>query len=248
MKIYLYDDTFEGLLTSIYDAFYSNGSPPTSIYGKSQTNTPLLLGNIVEISTDINKFKKVKNAIINKINFLSLKKIYFAFLSNYQDKGIIIFNYLKIAFKLGPDVHDFLNIDLIRLVDNITKKVLNECHRFEGFIRFNQIEEKLLYSSIEPDNDILELIGDHFKNRFPREYFIIHDISRQKALIYNTNFYEIIDMDMETYEKLKFHNDEYTDLWKTYFKATTIQERKNLKLQCRMMPKRYWKHILETKI
>lgn len=248
MKIYLYDDTFEGLLTSIYDAFYSNGSPPTSIYGKSQTNTPLLLGNIVEISTDINKFKKVKNAIINKINFLSLKKMYFAFLSNYEDKGIIIFNYLKIAFKLGPDVHDFLNIDVIRLVDNITKKVLNECHRFEGFIRFNQIEEKLLYSSIEPDNDILELIGDHFKNRFPREYFIIHDISRQKALIYNTNFYEIIDMDMETYEKLKFHNDEYTDLWKTYFKATTIQERKNLKLQCRMMPKRYWKHILETKI
>lgn len=218
MKIYLYDDTFEGLLTSIYDAFYSNGSPPTSIYGKSQTNTPLLLGNIVEISTDINKFKKVKNAIINKINFLSLKKIYFAFLSNYEDKGIIIFNYLKIAFKLGPDVHDFLNIDVIRLVDNITKKVLNECHRFEGFIRFNQIEEKLLYSSIEPDNDILELIGDHFKNRFPREYFIIHDISRQKALIYNTNFYEIIDMDMETYEKLKFHNDEYTDLWKTYLK------------------------------
>ncbi|MDG5856450.1 TIGR03915 family putative DNA repair protein [Clostridium beijerinckii] len=248
MKIYLYDDTFEGLLTSIYDAFYSNGSPPTSIYGKSQTNTPLLLGNIVEISTDINKFKKVKNAIINKINFLSLKKIYFVFLSNYEDKGIIIFNYLKIAFKLGPDVHDFLNTDVIRLVDNITKKVLNECHRFEGFIRFNQIEEKLLYSSIEPDNDILELIGDHFKNRFPREYFIIHDISRQKALIYNTNFYEIIDMDIETYEKLKSHNDEYTDLWKTYFKATTIQERKNLKLQCRMMPKRYWKHILETKI
>lgn len=248
MKIYLYDDTFEGLLTSIYDAFYSNGSPPTSIYGKSQTNTPLLLGNIVEISTDINTFKKVKNAIINKINFLSLKKIYFVFLSNYEDKGIIIFNYLKIAFKLGPDVHDFLNINVIRLVDNITKKVLNECHRFEGFIRFNQIEEKLLYSSIEPDNDILELIGDHFKNRFPREYFIIHDISRQKALIYNTNFYEIIDMDIETYEKLKFHNDEYTDLWKTYFKATTIQERKNLKLQCRMMPKRYWKHILETKI
>ena len=248
MKIYLYDDTFEGLLTSIYDAFYSNGSPPTSIYGKSQTNTPLLLGNIVEISTDINKFKKVKNAIINKINFLSLKKIYLAFLSNYEDKEIIIFNYLKVAFKLGPDVHDFLNVDVIRLVDNITKKVLNECHRFEGFVRFNQIEEKLLYSSIEPDNDILELIGDHFKNRFTREYFIIHDISRQKALIYNTNFYEIIDMDMETYEKLKSHNDEYTDLWKTYFKATTIEERKNLKLQCRMMPKRYWKHILETKI
>ena len=121
-----------------------------------------------------------------------------------------------------------------------------ECHRFEGFIRFNYIDEKFLYSSIEPDNDILELLGDHFKNRFSREYFIIHDISREKALIYNGISYEIIVMDKDTYEKLKSHDDEYANLWKAYFKSTTIEERKNLKLQCRMMPKRYWKHILET--
>jgi probable DNA metabolism protein len=121
-----------------------------------------------------------------------------------------------------------------------------ECHRFNGFIRFNYIDEKFLYSSIEPDNDILELIGDHFKDRFSKEYFIIHDISREKALIYNGISYEIILMDKITYEKLKLHDDEYTNLWKAYFKSTTIEERKNFRLQCRMMPKRYWKHILET--
>ena len=53
-------------------------------------------------------------------------------------------------------------------------------------------------------------------------------------------------MDKETYEQLKSHNDEYSDLWKTYFRSTTIEERRNPKLQSRMMPKRYWKHILET--
>lgn len=247
MTIFLYDDTFEGLFTAIYNGFYSK-SPSISIYGKSEPNVPLLLGEIVEVTTEKDKFLKVKNAIINKIDFLSLKKIYMVYLSNYTDKSIIIFKYLKIAFKLGRDVHNFLNIDIVRLIDSINKSVSLERHRFEGFIRFNSISEKFLYSSIEPDNDILELLGEHFKNRFPREYFIIHDISREKALVYNTNLYEIVTMDKDAYEKLRLYDDEYMSLWKAYFKSTTIDERTNLRLQCRMMPKRYWKHIIETKV
>ncbi|OOM75168.1 hypothetical protein CLPUN_34090 [Clostridium puniceum] len=245
MKLFIYDNTFEGLLTAIYDGFYSK-EPPTSIYGINDANIPLLLGEIIEISTENDKFKKVKNAIINKIDLFALKKIYMVFLSDDKDKAIIIFKYLKIAFKLGHDVHSFLNINEVRLVDDINKRISFECHRFNGFIRFNYIDQKFLYSSIEPDNDILELLGDHFKDRFSKEYFIIHDISREKALIYNRLSYEIIYMDKETYEKLKSHSDEYSDLWKTFFKSTTIEERRNPKLQSRMMPKRYWKHILET--
>lgn len=245
MMIFLYDDTFEGLLTAIYNSFYSK-SPSISIYGKSEPNTPLLLGEIIEVITEKDKFLKVRNAIIKKIDFLSLKKIYMVYLSTYKDKSMIIFKYLKIAFKLGRDVHNFLNIDIVRLIDTINKRVSIERHRFEGFIRFNSISEKFLYSSIEPDNDILELLGEHFKSRFPREYFIIHDISREKALVYNTNFYEIITIDKDAYEKLRLYDDGYMNLWKAYFKSTTIDERTNLRLQCRMMPKRYWKHILET--
>ncbi len=245
MKILIYDDTFEGLLTAIYDAFYSK-KPLASIYGNSEYNTPLLLGEVLEVITDKDKFKKVRDSIKNKIDFLALKKIYMVYLSNEKDKAMVIFKYLKIAFKLGHDVHSFLNLCEIKLVDDINRRVTIECHRFEGFIRFNYIDEIFLYSPIEPDNDILELLGDHFKNRFSKEYFIIHDISREKALIYNGFSYEIIVMDNDTYKKLKSHDDEYTNLWKAYFKSTTIKERKNIKLQCRMMPKRYWKHILET--
>lgn len=245
MKIFIYDDTFVGLLTAVYDGFYAK-EPPVSIYGKSKADAPLLLGEFIEISTDKDKFRKVRDGIINKIDYHALKKIYMVFLSNHEDKAMVIFNYLKSAFKLGRDVHSFLNIDIVRLVDNINRQVMIEAHRFEGFVRFNYIEEKFLYSSIEPDNDILELLGDHFKNRFSKEYFIIHDIKRDKALIYDGISYEIASMSKDSYEKLKSHNDEYLTLWKTYFKSTTIEERKNLKLQSRMMPRRYWKHIIET--
>lgn len=69
----------------------------------------------------------------------------------------------------------------------------------------------------------------------------------EKAIMYNKTQYEIIDFTLEDSNKLSSYKDEYQKLWKTYFKSTTIEERKNLRLQTRMMPKRYWKHIFETK-
>lgn len=244
MDVLLYDGSFEGLLTCIYDGFYSK-TAPSGIYSSDEFNAPLLLGNTITISSDETKFKKVKNAIKTKIDILALKKIYIVYLSNHPDKGMIIFNYLKTAFKLGKDVHLFLNFDEVRIIDEINKRVTLESHRFKGFVRFNYIDDKFLYSSIEPDNDILELLAEHFRKRFSQEYFIIHDISREKALIYNRSTYEIVPMSMDDYNILKKHNDEYSELWKAYFKSTAIKERRNLKLQSRMMPKRYWKHILE---
>lgn len=245
MKIFLYDGSFEGLLTSIYYCFYSK-TPPTFIYSKTSSNIPLLFDEIININTENDKFKKVRDTILNKIDNLCFKKIYIVYLSNYENKEILIFKYLKIAFKLSYNIHSFLNIDEVRLVDTINKRVTSESHRFKGFIRFKSIEDKFLYSSIEPDNDILELIGEHFKKRFPNEYFIIHDISREKALVYNSVSYEIISMNIDDYEKLKLFNDDYSILWNAYFKSTNIKERENSRLQMRMMPKRYWKHIFET--
>ena len=245
MSILIYDDSFEGLLTSIYDAFYSKHEID-GIYGLSQYNAPLLLGEIKNIETDLNKFEKVRNSIINKIDLLCLQKIYMVYLSNVEDKGMVIFKYLKIAFKYKKNIHAFLHIDIVRQIDEIKKRVSFEAHKFKGFVRFKSINNNFLYCSIEPDNNILELIGDHFMKRFSNEYCINHDISRNKALVYDTNSYESIELSKDNYQKLIEHNDKYSSLWKAYFNSTTIQERKNLRLQKRMMPKRYWKHIFEV--
>lgn len=245
MKIFLYDGSFDGLLTGIYESFYSK-VPPSGIYYAKDFDA-LLIDEIIHIETDEVKYKKVKNAIITKVDYSVLKNIYLVYLSNHKDKGIIILNYLKFAFKVGSKVHNFLNLEIVKLVDEIKRRINLEAHRYEGFIRFNLIDNKFLYSSIEPDNDILELIIKHFTSRFSNEYFIIHDIKREKALIYNINSYEIIDMTLDDYELLKDNKDEYSLLWKEYFKSTNIKERENPKLQKRMMPKRYWNHLPEIK-
>lgn len=243
MKTFLYDGTFEGLLTAIYDSFYSK-VPPIGIF-KSENYSALLLDEIIYIKTDEIKAKKVMNAIITKIDSKTLQNLYIVFLSNNKDAGTIALKYTKTAFKLGKDIHAFLNLDIVKMVEDIRRMVYLEAHRFEGFIRFSLIENKFLYSSIEPDNDILELIAPHFSSRFSNEYFIIHDINREKALIYNKRSWEITHMTVDDYNLFKSTKDEYVDLWKCYFESTTINERKNPKLQKRMMPIRYWKHLSE---
>lgn len=243
MKAYIYDDTFLGLLTAIYHSFYARETPHN--ISTMDKYTPDLLVEEVQVLTDEYLAKKVENSIKDKISRKCLRNVYLLYLSNYEDKGLLIYNYLKLGFKIGEDVDDMLHLDLIRDVNLVTRRVTLEAHRFKGFVRFSYINERFLYASINPDNNILELISLHFQNRFPSEYWIIHDKNRNLASVYNKEGYEITEMTQAEYEKLKNYNDEYTDLWKAYFKAVTIEERKNLRLQSRMMPKRYWSELPE---
>lgn len=243
MNIFLYDGSFEGLLTSIYHSFYSP-LPPNGIYEKETFQGDMLTVPTL-VNTDMDKMNKVKTAIINKIDSIALKNIYLVYLSNEKEKGMLIYAYLKQAFKLGSDIHSFLHFDIVKKVNLICRRVTLESHRFKGFVRFSYIENKFLYSSINPDNNILELICSHFMKRFPKENWIIHDINRNIAGIYNQESWEIYPIDSKEFEMIRNVQDEYSSLWKEYFKSTTIKERENTRLQKRMMPQRYWSHLVE---
>ncbi|WP_066892176.1 TIGR03915 family putative DNA repair protein [Clostridium nigeriense] len=241
----IYEDSFEGFLSAIHYAFYSKEE---LTYIGTDTSTPVdMLTRIVYIDTDLVKYNKVKDAIVCKIDPYALNKIYTLYLSNYKNKGLLCFKYLKIAFKIGSDIHKYLHLHEVRELDLVERRVKLEAHRFTGFVRFSLINNKFLYSSIEPDNNILELISPHFQNRFKNEYWIIHDIKRNLASIYNKDTFEIMEMDNDMYNSLRNYNDEFEDLWRNYFKSTTIKERINLKLQKRSMPKRYWNNLTECK-
>lgn len=239
----IYEDSFEGFLTAMYYAFYSKDEI-TSIELDNSSDIDMIT-TIEYIKTDIDKYKKVKDAIVMKIDPLALNKIYKLYLSNNKNKGLICYKYLKTAFKLGTEIHKHIYLDVVREINLIERRVTLESHRFTGFVRFSLINNKFLYSSIEPDNNILELISPHFQNRFSNEYWIIHDVKRNIASVYNKISWEIVEMNNDIYNSLKDYNDEFEDLWKNYFVSTSIKERSNPRLQKQSMPKRYWKHLTE---
>jgi probable DNA metabolism protein len=245
MICYTYDGSFEGLLTCIYESYYRKEKPEKIL--KKDEFIPNLLDEEIYIKTNIDKFSKVYNAINLKISPISLKYIFYVYLSEVSGSSSLIYNYVRLGFKLGKNTDLYLHDKRVLEVHKVVKKVTNEIHRMLGFVRFKSIDNKFLYSAIEPDHNILALITPHFAERLPCENFIIHDLKRELAAVHNGQEWSITALSRNHGLKLlKETQDEiYESLWREYFRSTAIKSRLNPKLQKMHMPKRYWKFLTE---
>ncbi|MDU5081821.1 TIGR03915 family putative DNA repair protein [uncultured Tissierella sp.] len=243
MLHYIYDGSFDGLLTSIYEAYYRRGDIE-DIVPKDSMEENFLVQKVF-ISTDGEKSRKVYEAIKNKISEEALKRVFYAYLSELPRHGITILKYLQLGFKFGPQVDLNLSNDIILKMDNINYKVGMEKHRMLGLIRFKQLENGILYSSIEPDYNIVGLLAPHFASRMMNENWAIHDVKRGIGVLYNKKEWVIKDIEVTDSLIIKEDEEDYQELWKAYFKSIAIQSRINPKLQKRNMPMRYWKHLVE---
>ncbi len=245
MIVYLFDGSFEGLLTAIYDSYYSKPHADC-IYNKYEYKHNLL-DDVKYINTDYEKYEKVYNAIKTKISKNALDKIYLAYLSDDYESCSYIYRYVIMGFKVGSEIDLHKNNDIVINIDNLVKKVSLERHRMMGFVRFKSFNN-LLISKINPTHNVLELIAKHFSKRLSSENFIIYDENRDLALVYNKSDYYITDVDDKFKNALNNINDTfYEDLWSEYFTSVNIIERENKRLQSRMMPRRYWKNLTEVK-
>ena len=246
MKEFIYDNSFEGLLTAI---FYAYGEKLDCCITREKNFIPSLLNEVIEVKTEMDKFKRVYKSISEKLNNSVLRNIYHLFLcDDISESDTLVLNYLKLCYRYGVSINLAKNNDIIILVDKYCKKVSHEAHILTGFVRFKEVAPLTFYSSIEPDHNVLPLLIDHFTKRFSDQNFIIHDLKRSSALVYNKDTAIISEFTKEQAEKFinSTSDKELENLWSIFYKATDIEERKNLRLQRQMMPKRYWKHIFET--
>ena len=107
------------------------------------------------------------------------------------------------------------------------------------------MENGVEYARIEPDNDILVLLMPHFADRLKTIPFIIHDVSRKKAGVYLKGSWFITDAEDLTVPDVVEDEMEYRELWKAFYNSICIKERRNLKLQTQMMPKKYRHNMTE---
>lgn len=239
---YLYDGTFEGLLTCIYAHYYQEKADGIFTVEEYQRS---MLKEYREIITDQEKAETVYNAVLRKISAYDLRRIYKVFMSSVDGKEMRILNYLRLGFKEGSKVSMLYGHPFVFAVQEIEKKVTNEIHRMKELVRFSELEGGILYSSIEPDHDIVEFLADHFCDRFKNEPFVIHDVKRRKALVaYHEEWY-VSYFELEAKTALSAAEQDYRNLWKQYFEDIAIKERINSKCQKNHMPVRYWKHLTE---
>lgn len=241
--VYLFDGSFEGLLSCIFEA-YNDKEPGTSIRASSSYR-PTFLDETRFVETDPAKFQRVYSSIPVKISRHAQEIIYRAWLSESEAAPDLILHFLRMGYNLGAKVENYIQDPNINAIMQLNKKVGIEVHRFLGLLRFQEIAKGIFYAGYEPDYNITVLVAPHFTERLAFQPFIIHDKKRNISAVYNGQEMVLTDEAPKIPDDRTSSEDEYVALWKEFFHTIAIEERKNPKTQMKFMPRRYWKNLTE---
>ena len=241
MSNYYYDGSFDGLLTVIYIAYNDRENKILRVSAKAEQL--ILALDDIHIITDFSKARRVEKSICDKLSYNFLNSIRTCFLSCDKNKDTVIIHTVYKALKYGEEILNSLD-DHAFYMNKLVKQVLNERHRYLGLLRFKEMKDGIMFSTIEPKNNILPILISHFKNRMKREKIAIFDKGRKMIVYYDGKKAEIFFVESLEIE-WSDEEIEYSELWKTFHKSISIKERENKKLQQNNLPKYYWKHLVE---
>jgi probable DNA metabolism protein len=250
--VIIYDGTFEGLLSAVFD-IYEQKVAPINITPDTQS---MLFGHQVLLAKDESKSERVFNGICKYGGMATCDMLFHTFTSKAPMVEMDILRYLQLLFRLKRDVSGMMGESYILRVRQLQRKVTREAHRMLMFIRFEQAKDGTYFAPIAPQYDVLKIIVSHFKDRFNDQTWVIYDTARNYGVHFDGKDVALITIDESTFNvengrlspsMVADGEMEYQHLWQVFFKEIAIKERKNLKLQQNFMPKRFWKYLTEKR-
>ncbi|MFT3703509.1 MAG: TIGR03915 family putative DNA repair protein [Agriterribacter sp.] len=249
----LYDGSFEGLLTAVFEIYEYKLRDTTILPNDEAVNS--LFGKTHIVITSSDKSERVWKKLQEKLSRNGLGQVYRSYLSEIKGIEDHIFRYVQYALTSKNAIeNDYSNADVLML-QQTSRKVHREKHRMEAFVRFQLTKDGLYYAVVQPDFNVLPLIIKHFKDRYADQRWLIYDTQRRYGLYYNLQ--EVTEITMEfdvdthnTNQLATIHDDKeelYQKLWHQYFSSVNIAARRNMKLHIKHMPRRYWKNLVEKK-
>ena len=185
MKIFTCKDRLEDIMTCIYDAWSEAlqiGHDQIQLK-KEPVFQQTIFDEYIHIEQDLSKAEKVIRSIRRDISDEAYLNIYLATLSVEEDALQAIYNFLRVGFKTGESVlQQYTNPYVMRILE-LRRKVSNESHHFREFARFERLNSSNVYvSHLEPKSDVIMMVGRHFADRMPSEYWMIIDDNRKTSL------------------------------------------------------------------
>ncbi len=245
------EDSIEGIFTGVYEGWrYGNRGAEVELCmgppGQSE-----LFCHYVDVAADQEKAGKVMRTIWRQLGRASYEHLCYAACSTDKEKGTCIYHAVRKGLSYGqgnPAILEDLKDPSILKLSKLRQTVWHEMHRFLGFVRFQEIQDGILFAVICPDNPILPLIGPHFEDRLPREDWIIYDEERRDALLHPAGkpFYIVRGAGLDI-ERVQGSGDkgEYAALWKVFCQSISVTERENLRVQRQNLPYKYRRYMPE---
>lgn len=252
MNIFSFDNTFEGLLTLVFDCYQQKRFPDEILSGEGSQH--VLFGSTIDITTDEQKAERVWNGIVKRSSEENAHRIYRVFLSGLPDAPMLLVKYIQLMIDSTKNEETNFSEPVVVEVNKLHQKVCREAHRINMFVRFQKTVEGSYYASFAPLYDVLPLCIPHFKDRFADQLWIIYDLKRNYGFLYDLKAVTRVVFDelKVNPQNGQLHNsllaeDEklFQQLWKQYYKSICIWERKNPKVHRQFLPKRFWKYLPE---
>lgn len=238
--IYLYDGSFEGYLTVIFEAY----SFLDELEGIEEKTFQLsMMQEDISISTDPMKSERVKRSILANFGGKFYYDFRCVFFANRKNREIIAARLLKKMYKKGAGYFHSMDEDAVIFRDTL-KNMEREIHKYLGLVRFDEMEGGILFCQITPYNNVLSFVAAHFQKRMPSEKFIIADLGRNLAYGYAQGRGRLFYYENQLLRHKK-RDDEYAQIWKVFYRHISIEQRWNPKLRQNNMPKKYWKNMTE---
>ena len=241
MKIFITDGSVVSFFTAVFDAFTEKNCIITS-----DKDVQLSLDSeVINVDCDPQKYERVRQGIA-KYDRYAEEDIFLVLRSCDKLKEQSAFDYIKKLMQIKAPIRKRLSLTEVIKFNDILHKVTNETHKLKGFLRFIECNGGVLYAPYSPDNDVTDLLMPHFAARLKCEKFIIHDLKRKIAGIYNGT--EWVTAYLDSAEICLSENEKaFENLWKRYYKAVNIEERPHIKQMKGYMPVRYWKFLPEKR-
>ena len=254
MTIFIFDNTFEGLLTSVFEA-YSRRTFPDALLPEGEP-LPLFHEEVFTVITEEEKAKRVWRGLQKKLSSGALSCLAQCWLAEEAETPMLLFRYIRKAIDAPRSIEtNFADPDVLEF-SRMWKRVDWERLRMLQFIRFQKAADGTFFAAVEPEKNALPLAIDHFKDRFADQPWLIYDIKRAYGF-----YYDLKEVRQVTFEEGSreghlvtgmldeslMDKDEklFQQLWKTYFKAICIKEWLNPRKHNQDIPVRYWKHMTE---
>ncbi len=247
----LFDGSWKGLLTSIFEVFERKWFN-ARIFVEDDYQA-IMFDNCFAVITDNEKAKRVYDGLHKKLDVSSFKTFFYAFFSEQQICYQHLLDMAVYVFCNQEKVFDNFGHPAILGVSQFAKNVSREAHRMKAFIRFQKFGNGTFFEVIRPDFNVLPLVANHFRSRYTDQPWIIYDEKRKFGLFYDKTVIQEIafhfwerkkDTDVVV-QQFDINEMKYDQLWKDYYKSTTIADRKNEKLQRQHVPMRYRQYLNE---
>ncbi len=257
MYTYICENSIDGILTGVYDAYADRRTRGEIHLSAREPENLSLFTSYLPIKADPDKAARVARTLKSRFGQEFYETIYQAAMSgdvkgkSTMDKADAIYRTISLALACGDGTKTLLSLGepCVYRVFELCRAAGKEAMHLLGFVRFQELENGILFSSIHPKHHVLPILGEHFSDRLPEENFMIYDENRRIAVLHpaRKSFFlaDADSLDIAKTTRISSGEAQYQKLWITFFRSITIEARKNMGLQSQMIPKRFQRDVLE---